>query len=154
MKNILRSIALVLLMPLAAALAGEPSSLIEEKFDAPLSADWFWGLGTWNAKDGVLRGFESGPRRHGPVKMRKFPMKDGSVECEFRLERVSKKSRSGRRASSPVRADGPPACPQQPGRLFAVTAGDGCLPRCPRLFRRPLRNANVPWKKRVRSSQK
>ena len=86
MKNILRSIAFVLLMPLAAAPAGEPSSLIEEKFDAPLSADWFWGLGTWNAKDGVLRGFESGPRRHGPVKMRKFPMKDGSVECEFRLE--------------------------------------------------------------------
>ena len=86
MKNILRSIAFVLLMPLAAAPAGEPSSLIEENFDAPLSADWFWGLGTWTAKDGVLRGFESGARRHGPVKMRKFPMKDGSVECEFRLE--------------------------------------------------------------------
>ena len=41
---------------------------------------------TWTAKDGVLRGFESGARRHGPVKMRKFPLKDGVVECEFRLE--------------------------------------------------------------------
>ena len=67
------------------ALAAEPSASIEEKFDAPLSADWFWGLGTWTAKDGVLRGFESGARRHGPVKMRKFPMKDGTLECEFRL---------------------------------------------------------------------
>ena len=75
-----------LLFSACIALAAEPSASIEEKFDAPLSADWFWGLGTWTAKDGVLRGFESGARRHGPVKMRKFPMKDGSVECEFRLE--------------------------------------------------------------------
>lgn len=58
---------------------------IEEKFDGPLSDEWFWGLGTWTAKDGVLRGFESGTRRHGPVKMRKFPLRDGTVECEFRL---------------------------------------------------------------------
>jgi len=58
---------------------------IEEKFDGPLSDEWFWGLGTWTAKDGVLRGFESGTRRHGPVKMRKFPLRDGVVECEFRL---------------------------------------------------------------------
>ena len=66
-------------------LAVEPVIVVEEKFDAELSKDWFWGLGTWSAKDGVLRGFESGARRHGPVKMRKFPLKDGSVECEFRL---------------------------------------------------------------------
>jgi hypothetical protein len=58
----------------------------EEKFDDELSKDWFWGLGTWTAKDGVLRGYESGPRRHGPVKMRRFPLRDGTVECEFRLE--------------------------------------------------------------------
>ena len=78
--------ALIFSACIALASATEPSTTIEEKFDAPLSADWFWGLGTWTAKDGVLRGFESGARRHGPVKMRKFPMKDGSVECEFRLE--------------------------------------------------------------------
>ena len=74
-----------LLFSACIALAAEPSASIKEKFDAPLSADWFWGLGTWTAKDGVLRGFESGARRHGPVKMRKFPMKDGTLECEFRL---------------------------------------------------------------------
>jgi hypothetical protein len=60
--------------------------LIKEAFDTELSKDWFWGLGTWTAKDGVLRGYESGPRRHGPVKMRKLLLTDGIVECEFRLE--------------------------------------------------------------------
>ena len=84
------------IIPLAAAfLAGaaiagadnEPQPLrLEENFTTELSKDWFWGLGTWTAKDGVLRGFESGPRRHGPVKMCRFPLKDGLVECEFRLE--------------------------------------------------------------------
>ena len=63
-----------------------PAILLEEKFDAELSKDWFWGLGTWTAKDGVLRGFESGPRRHAPVTMRKLPLKDAVIECEFRLE--------------------------------------------------------------------
>ena len=67
-------------------LSAGPSVLLEEKFDAELSKDWFWGLGTWTAKDGVLRGFESGPRRHGPVKMRKLPFKDAVIECEFRFE--------------------------------------------------------------------
>lgn len=61
--------------------------LLEESFRTELSADWFWGLGTWTAKDGILRGFESGDRRHGPVKMRKFPFTDGTLTCEFRLER-------------------------------------------------------------------
>lgn len=58
---------------------------LEEAFDKELSKEWFWGLGTWTARDGILRGFESGPRRHGPVKMRRFAMKEGMVECEFRL---------------------------------------------------------------------
>lgn len=70
----------------ATSFSAEPTILLEEKFDTELSKDWFWGLGTWTAKDGVLRGFESGPRRHGPVKMCKLPLKDGIVECEFRLE--------------------------------------------------------------------
>lgn len=65
---------------------GEVKTLLEESFADGLSKDWYWGLGTWTAKDGILRGFESGPRRHGPVKVRKFPLKDGVVECEFRLE--------------------------------------------------------------------
>ena len=69
-----------------AAEAGGGAATLRDDFGGPLSADWFWGLGTWTAKDGVLRGFESGPRRHGPVKMRKFPFRDGTLECEFRLE--------------------------------------------------------------------
>jgi acetyl esterase/lipase len=70
----------------AAAVAG-PRVLLEEPFSGELSPEWFWGLGTWTTTDGVLRGFESGPRRHGPVKMRRLPMKDAVIECGFRLER-------------------------------------------------------------------
>ncbi|HEX3658749.1 MAG TPA: hypothetical protein VHV55_23355, partial [Pirellulales bacterium] len=75
-------LALVLLLSCFAS----AEVLIKEAFDTELSKDWFWGLGTWTAKDGVLRGYESGPRRHGPVKMRKLLLTDGIVECEFRLE--------------------------------------------------------------------
>lgn len=63
-----------------------PQTLLEESFTTELSKEWFWGLGTWTAKDGVLRGFESGPRRHGPVKMRKLPLNDAVIDCDFRLE--------------------------------------------------------------------
>ena len=45
-------------------LAAEPKLLLEDPF-TQLSPEWFWGLGTWTAKDGVLRAFESGERRHG-----------------------------------------------------------------------------------------
>jgi len=79
-----RTLLALLLAPLA-SFAAEPKVILEEKFDAELSKDWFWGLGTWSAKDGVLRGFESGARRHGPVKMHKLPLKDGIVEADFRL---------------------------------------------------------------------
>jgi len=65
--------------------ASPPSPLLEEDFRNPLSAEWYWGLGTWTAGDGVLRGFESGPRRHGPVKVRRLELADAVVECEFRL---------------------------------------------------------------------
>ena len=86
----LLALAALLLAPLTTLCAAENTPrisvvLLEEKFDAPLCKDWFWSLGTWAAKDGVLRGFESGPRRHGPVTMRKFPLRDAVVECEFRL---------------------------------------------------------------------
>jgi hypothetical protein len=76
---------LVLLLASGAAYAAEPKVILDEKFEGPLSKEWFWGLGTWGAADGVLRGFESGPRRHGPVKVRRLPLKDGVLECEFRL---------------------------------------------------------------------
>ena len=85
------TLAALLLAALAALHAAEstnrpPAVLLDEKFDAPLTKDWFWGLGTWATTNGVLRGFESGPRRHGPVKMRKLPLHDAVLECEFRLE--------------------------------------------------------------------
>jgi hypothetical protein len=67
--------------------AAEPKVLLEDPFTEPLSADWFWQLGTWTAKDGVLRGFESGPRRHGPAKVRRLTFHDSALEVEFRLER-------------------------------------------------------------------
>lgn len=69
----------------AVCLSAAPVVSLAEKFDGDLSKDWYWGLGTWTAKDGVLRGFESGPRRHGPVKVRKLPLRDAVLECEFRL---------------------------------------------------------------------
>ena len=40
-----------------------------------------------------------------------------------RSQRASKRSRCGRQASSPVMADGPLACHNSRGRLFAMTAG-------------------------------
>jgi sugar phosphate isomerase/epimerase len=64
----------------------EARVLLEETFDTPLSADWHWGLGTWTTNGGVLRGFESGDRRHGPVKQRRFAFTDADVRFEFRLE--------------------------------------------------------------------
>ncbi len=66
-------------------LAAEPKVLLDESFATGLSKDWFWGLGTWTAKDGVLRGFESGPRRHGPVKMHKLELTDAIIEFDYRL---------------------------------------------------------------------
>ena len=71
---------------LALSANAEPRVLLEETFRVGLSKDWFWGLGTWSAQDGVLRGFESGPRRHGPVKMRKLPLKNALVEFDYKLE--------------------------------------------------------------------
>jgi sugar phosphate isomerase/epimerase len=65
---------------------GSAPVLLEETFNQPLSADWHWQLGTWTAKDGILRGFESGPRRHGPVKMRRLAFSGAEVRFEFRLE--------------------------------------------------------------------
>ncbi len=88
--RLLGALAILLLVPPAARAADRqptpPVVLLEENFTTPLSKDWFWGLGTWATTNGVLRGFESGPRRHGPVKVRKLPLHDAVLECEFRLE--------------------------------------------------------------------
>ena len=89
MKAVLLLSALLATFPVIAK-SEEPAAtgvLLDERFDSALSPEWFWGLGTWAAEAGVLRGFESGERRHGPVKMRKFPFQDAVIECDFRLER-------------------------------------------------------------------
>lgn len=83
--KLLRSLLVFLAGLAVPANAAEPKVLLEESFTSALSKDWFWGLGTWTAEGGVLRGFESGPRRHGPVKMRRLSLKDAVIECEFRL---------------------------------------------------------------------
>lgn len=78
-------VILVLFLGLGAVIGADREVLLEEAFSSELSKDWFWGLGTWRAENGVLRGFESGPRRHGPVKMCKLLLKDATIECDFRL---------------------------------------------------------------------
>ena len=65
--------------------ADESLVLLEGSFQKPLSGEWYWGLGTWKSDKGVLRGYESGPRRHGPVKMRRFLLGVGIVDFDFRL---------------------------------------------------------------------
>ena len=72
-------LVLTLIVVAADTFSAEPIVLLEEKFDKPLSADWHWGLGTWTAKDGVLRGFESGERRHGPLKVHKLTMTNAGI---------------------------------------------------------------------------
>jgi hypothetical protein len=88
-RTLLKIVSTIFLLQIVGATytkSAEPTVLLEEKFDQPLSADWHWGLGTWTAKDGVLRGFESGERRHGPVKQRRFAFTEADVRFEFRLE--------------------------------------------------------------------
>jgi len=88
LKPNFRSVIALLLFIVGATLAlgAEPAVLLEETFEQPLSAEWHWGLGTWIAKDGVLRAFESGERRHGPVRQRHLAFTEADVRFEFRLE--------------------------------------------------------------------
>ena len=119
-------IVAIMLCATAVSRAAE-AVVLEEKFDGELSAEWFWGLGTWTAKDGVLRGFESGARRHGPVKMRKFPMRDGTVECEFRL--------TGKATFAGIIFNGP----QERGHLVHLVMGTDAL----RILAHPKQGENV-----------
>jgi arylsulfatase A len=70
----------------AAAKTTSAAPELRETFTTDLSKDWFWGLGTWTAKDGILRGFESGERRHGPVKLRRLAFTGADIRFDFRLE--------------------------------------------------------------------
>lgn len=58
----------------------------EDALAAFLPPKGCWSLGSWTLKDGVLRGFESGPRRHGPVTVRKLDYREADLRFEFRLE--------------------------------------------------------------------
>mgnify|MGYP003637502371 CR=1 FL=1 len=79
-------ILFVLSVPQSRSQEKEVLTLLQEDFATGLSQDWFWGLGTWKANNGVLRGFESGERRHGPVKLRRLKFTDATIRYEFRLE--------------------------------------------------------------------
>ena len=79
------AVVLSLIVVSTLAFSTESSVVLEETFEQPLSPDWHWGLGTWAASNGVLHGFESVDRRHGPVKMHKLTLINAVIECEFRL---------------------------------------------------------------------
>ena len=64
--------------------AAEQPDVVED-FQQVLSKNWGFTLGTWTAADGVLTAFESGPRRHGPVKMRNLVFQSAKFDYEFRL---------------------------------------------------------------------
>jgi hypothetical protein len=76
----------VMISPPRQLAASEPEILLHETFTEELSGEWFWGLGTWESQNGLLRGFESGPRRHGPVKMRRLTFTNAAIEFDFRFE--------------------------------------------------------------------
>jgi hypothetical protein len=83
-KSRMERCAVLLECALAVAVWAAPV-VIEEKFEGPLAMDWFWGLGTWTAKDDILRGFESGARRHGPVKMRRCALTNAEEDVSLGL---------------------------------------------------------------------
>lgn len=81
-----KTLLFLLVMPCVVCTAEPPpATLYRSDFTKPVGAEWHWGLGTWTAKDGVLRGFESGARRHGPVKMQKLAFTDATFEFDVRL---------------------------------------------------------------------
>jgi hypothetical protein len=61
--------------------------LLDEKFTEPLSPEWSWGMGTWISQKGVLRCYESGERRHGPMKNRMLNFQNATIDVDFKLER-------------------------------------------------------------------
>ncbi len=62
-----------------------PGATLASTFEGFLPEQCAWSLGTWKLQDGVLRGFESGPRRHGPVTVQKLDYRQADIRFEFRL---------------------------------------------------------------------
>ena len=62
-----------------------PGATLVSTFEGFLPQQCAWSLGTWKLQDGVLRGFESGPRRHGPVTVHKLDYRQADIRFEFRL---------------------------------------------------------------------
>jgi hypothetical protein len=62
-----------------------PGATLKSTFEGLLPQHCAWSLGTWKLQDGVLRGFESGPRRHGPVTVQKLDYREADIRFEFRL---------------------------------------------------------------------
>jgi hypothetical protein len=84
-KLLLSKTPLLLLCVLCASVVQTHAA---EKPNIPLivSADWFRGLGAWTAKDAIQRGFESGGRRHGPVKLRRLAFSGADIRFDFRIK--------------------------------------------------------------------
>lgn len=72
--------------PVVAEFSAPPTSavLYRNDFTRPLGPEWYWGLGTWTSGNGVLRAFESGKRRHGPVKHLRLAVQDLELSVSFR----------------------------------------------------------------------
>ena len=62
-----------------------PGATLKSTFEGFLPQKCAWSLGTWKLQDGVLRGFESGPRRHGPVTVQMLDYREADIRFEFRL---------------------------------------------------------------------
>jgi hypothetical protein len=60
-------------------------TVYQSDFTKPLGKEWHWGLGTWETRDGILHAYESGPRRHGPIKMQKLTFTDATfvLDAQF-----------------------------------------------------------------------
>jgi hypothetical protein len=85
--NLYRSFPVFCFLTVATLALGcgeQPTEAWSDSF-AELSTEWKWNLGTWTAKNGVLRGFQSGKRDHGPSINRRIDLKNFRVAWEFRM---------------------------------------------------------------------
>lgn len=77
--------ALAAFLSLSNLQGAEPAKGWSEDFQT-LGKEWKSNLGTWTAKEGVLRGFQSGKRNHGPSLNRRIDQRNFRLEWEFRME--------------------------------------------------------------------